>query len=129
MKYCPTCGDANPDYAHFCTKCGHEIPSTAAVPPPPAPNRVSLPAEPMPETYLWQSIVVTILCCLFLGIPAIVYATQVEKHYLRGDMVSANRASNNAKNFCIWSLVLSLIGIGVWLIYVFVLGGLALGSI
>jgi hypothetical protein len=130
MKYCSTCGEANPDHARFCTKCGYEIQSAAAAPPPPTPHYTPSPAEPMPETYLWQSIVVTLLCCLPLGIPAIIYAAQVEKHYLRGDMASARRSSTNAKNFCIWSLVLGLVGSIGWIVYVVVIGGLAsLGSL
>jgi hypothetical protein len=50
--------------------------------------------------YLWQSIVVTIVCCLPLGIPAIVYATRVNSCLLQGDEVGAAQASGKAKLWC-----------------------------
>jgi hypothetical protein len=54
--------------------------------------------------YLWQSIVVTVLCCWPLGIPAIVYAAKVDGMKARGDIRGATEASANAKKWCIISL-------------------------
>jgi hypothetical protein len=54
--------------------------------------------------YLWQSIAVTILCCWPLGIPAIVYATKVDKLKNSGDLLGAISASNTAKMWCFISL-------------------------
>ena len=54
--------------------------------------------------YLWQSIVVTILCCWPLGIPAIVYATKVDKLRNCGDLEGAISASNTAKMWCLISV-------------------------
>lgn len=54
--------------------------------------------------YLWQSIVVTILCCLPLGIPAIVYAAKVDNLKASGNIAGALEASANAKKWCIISL-------------------------
>jgi hypothetical protein len=54
--------------------------------------------------YLWQSIAVTILCCWPLGIPAIVYATKVDKLKNSGDLQGAISASNTAKMWCFISL-------------------------
>ncbi|MDR3134228.1 MAG: CD225/dispanin family protein [Prevotellaceae bacterium] len=123
MKYCPTCGEPNPDNARFCVKCGREIPSETTPSPAYTPPQHS-PNPNMPETYLWQSIVVTILCCLPLGIPAIVYAAQVEKYYLQGNIDAANRASRNAKNFCIASLVSGLAIAIIYVIYLATVGSL-----
>jgi hypothetical protein len=50
--------------------------------------------------YLWQSIVVTILCCWPLGIPAIVYAAKVDGLKLRGDIQGAMAASASARKWC-----------------------------
>lgn len=55
--------------------------------------------EPVP-TYLWQAIVVTILCCLPLGIPAIVHATRVNSLLVQGDRNGAWEAANKAKTWC-----------------------------
>lgn len=65
-------------------------------------------------SYLWQSIVVTILCCWPLGIPAIVYAAKVEGLKSRGDIAGARAASNSAKTWCWVSFGL---GLGVLVIY------------
>lgn len=51
-------------------------------------------------TYLWQSIVVTILCCWPLGIPAIVFAAKVEGLKRSGHWEAAVEASNSAKMWC-----------------------------
>ena len=61
---------------------------------------------PVPN-YLWQSIVVTILCCWPLGIPAIVYAAKVDGLSARGDIQGAMSASASAKRWC-W------IALGAW---------------
>lgn len=54
----------------------------------------------MPPTYLWQSIVCTLLCCLPFGIVGIVYAAKVEGLARSGDMAGAREASDKAKMWC-----------------------------
>jgi hypothetical protein len=61
------------------------------------------------QTYLWQSIVVTVLCCLPFGIPAIVYAAKVDGLRARGDIAGAMAASKSAKMWCSISLGLGLL--------------------
>lgn len=53
--------------------------------------------------YLVQSILVTIFCCWPFGIPAIVYAAQVNGKAISGDYQGAIDASNKAKMWCWWS--------------------------
>ncbi len=65
------------------------------------PSGISIP------NYLWQSIVVTILCCWPLGIPAIVYAAKVDGLKARGEIQSALSASASARMWC-W------IALGSW---------------
>lgn len=62
-----------------------------------------------PSTYLWQAIVVTVLCCIPFGIPAIVFSTKVKPAYLAGDYAGALEASKKAKMWCIVALVVGLI--------------------
>lgn len=83
-------------------------PATPYQSPASVPSAQVAPGEPIPS-YLWQSIVVTILCCLPLGIPAIVYAAKVEGLKARGDFAAAKAASDNAKKWSIISLVLGLV--------------------
>lgn len=69
----------------------------------------------MPETYLWQSIVATLLCCWPLGIPAIVYATRVTSLYTQGDYAGAQAASKSART---WTFIAVGVGVAVVLLYV-----------
>lgn len=62
-----------------------------------------------PPTYLWQAIVVTVLCCIPFGIPAIVFSTKVKPAYLAGDYAGALEASKKAKMWCIVALIVGLI--------------------
>lgn len=55
--------------------------------------------------YLWQSIVVTVLCCPPFGIPAIVFAAKVEGLKAQGNLQAAKTASDKAKKWCIIALV------------------------
>lgn len=144
MKHCTQCGESNLDHASFCSKCGASLPigesfqnaqeqrvETAAgysnsQYPPHSPQK-----PPMPPTYLWQAIVVTIVCCLPLGIPAIVNASQVENRYFQGNYEGAMRSSRNAKNFSLWALIIGIIvQLGYVLLVIFgVVGGAFLDSL
>lgn len=54
--------------------------------------------------YLWQSIVVTLFCCLPFGIAAIVFAARVDGLKMSGNIQGALEASAAAKKWCIVSL-------------------------
>ena len=58
------------------------------------------PAGQTVPTYLWQSIAVTLLCCLPLGVVAIIYAAKVEPALRVGDHMGAKAASDSAKLWC-----------------------------
>jgi len=62
-----------------------------------------------PPTYLWQAIVVTVLCCIPLGIPAIIFSTKVKPAFLAGDHAAAAEASKKAKMWCLIALVSGLV--------------------
>ena len=68
----------------------------------------------MPTTYLWQSIVVTLLCCLPFGIVGIIYANKVSDLYIMGNYEEAQNASGKAKT---WTIVSLCVGLGFWLLY------------
>lgn len=63
-----------------------------------------------PPTYLGWAIASCILCCLPLGIVAIVYAAQVNDKWIRGDYDGAYRASQNAQIWTIAAVVIGIIG-------------------
>jgi len=77
-----------------------------------AQSRLQMPVHYQGEdipTYLWQSIVVTLLCCLPTGIAAIVYASKVNSLKMIGDINGAKVASNTAKMWCWVSFGLGLL--------------------
>jgi hypothetical protein len=93
------------------------IPGVVAQSPSPFPAPQGLPSPPSVDlaamgapipTYLWQSIVVTLCCCPLFGIPAIVFASQVESKRQHGDIAGAMKSSKNAK---LWTLIALLSGI------------------
>ena len=67
-----------------------------------------------PDNYLVLAIVSTVLCCLPLGIVSIIHSTKVDNLWNSGQYAEANRASNQAKQFAIFSAVAAAI---VWILY------------
>jgi hypothetical protein len=82
--YCTNCGTLNDDIATNCTSCGQQLPQ---------------PVEQVPN-YLTQAILVTLCCCVPFGIPAIVFAAQVNGKLQAGDVAGAIESSNKAKMWC-----------------------------
>jgi hypothetical protein len=78
--------------------------------------------------YLWQSIVVTVLCCLPFGVVSIVYAAKVDSLLIRGDIVGATAASQSAKNWAIAGVASWAVGIGIYLIFMVVVAAGAAAS-
>jgi hypothetical protein len=68
---------------------------------------------PIPN-YLVQSILVTLCCCLPLGIVAIVFAAQVNSKLAVGDVSGAREASRKAKMFFLIALGVGLVGWLIW---------------
>lgn len=107
------------------------VPGPYTPPPPAGPYAQSgpVPAQPMgypasyqqpmyPQAsvpnYLVQSILVTIFCCWPFGIPAIVFAAQVNSKLAQGDYHGAVDASSKAK---MWSWISFGLGLTVGLLY------------
>ena len=59
------------------------------------------PGTPPPPNYLVQAILVTLFCCLPMGIVAIVFSSQVNGKHSAGDVAGALEASNKAR-FWAW---------------------------
>ena len=82
--------------------------------------------EQRPKNYLVESILVTIFCCLPLGIVGIVFASQVNTKFDIGDYEGAAKASKDAKKWMIWGLISSAIIFVLYFILIFAVGGLAI---
>ena len=84
-------------------------------PPPPAGATATVP----------NNLVIAILsliCCLPLGIPAIIFATQVNSKVAAGDIAGAQEASAKAKKFAIIGLVVWGVCVLLYIILVVLLG-------
>lgn len=66
-------------------------------------------AEPCPPSYIAWSIIVTVLCCTIVGIPAIVFASMTKSAYYRGDLAKAKRYSEITQWFIIAAIVLGAV--------------------
>ena len=85
-------------------------PGGGGPPPPPPPPSYGAPIVPGPQgapppNYLVWAILTTIFCCLPLGIPSIVFSTQVNSKWALGDVAGAQEASVKAKRFAIWAAI------------------------
>jgi hypothetical protein len=116
--FCTQCGASNPDNALTCAQCGRSLQPGAVTTPLPVTGVVIPPGTTVPN-YLVFAILTTVFCCLPTGIPAIVYAAQVNGKLQAGDLVGAQLASKNAKTWC-W--VSFGVGLGVTLLYMLVIG-------
>lgn len=64
-----------------------------------------------PDTWTWQSIVVTILCCAPFGVAGALNAGRAEQALKGGDTGAATRHAAQAKKWTLW-------GLGVWAVIV-----------
>lgn len=89
--YCLKCGSQNDDSALKCLNCGALIQNTGTA---------TASSNQHISSHLAPAIIVTLLCCIPFGIPAIVFAAQVSGKLAAGDYKGAARASRNAKIWC-----------------------------
>jgi len=116
--YCPRCGARNQDNTLTCAACdvalGQPMGTTQYQPRPYVPNNL-----------VW-AILATLFCCLPLGIPAIVSASQVDSKVAAGDITGAQIASDSARKWCWGSFGVGLAGIIIYT--VIIAAGAALGG-
>lgn len=90
---------------------------------PPAGYPPQQPAGQAPNNYLVWSILVTLFCCLPLGIVAIVKSSQVNGLWAQGRYAEAQASADSAKRWVIWSAVIGVVA-GVIYGILLSLGGL-----
>jgi hypothetical protein len=74
--------------------------------------------------YLVHSILVTIFCCLPLGIVAIIFAAQVNGKVAQGDYQGARDSSSKAKTFTLIGFIAGIVAwiiVIIWYVIVFML--------
>lgn len=120
--YCTNCGVKAGESNKFCTNCGAPISERVEQTGgeergPPVGGESTAP--PHVPNYLVQAILVTIFCCLPLGIVSIVYAAQVNGHVAAGNIDGARRSSNLAKK---WAWITFSVGIVATIVWVAAIG-------
>ncbi len=75
-----------------------------------------------PKNWLVESILITLFCCLPLGIVGIVNAAQVNSKYDSGDYVGAESASREAGKWVKYGFFGGLVVIVLYVLLVVVLG-------
>ncbi|MDT0555458.1 CD225/dispanin family protein [Patiriisocius hiemis] len=80
------------------------------------------PAGSPPDNNLVWAILCTVLCCLPLGIVAIIKSTKVKELWLQGDHAGAQKAADDAKKYSMWGAGIGLIIVVLYIILVVVLG-------
>lgn len=72
-----------------------------------------------PKTWLAESILVTLFCCLPFGIVGIVHSSSVESKFRSGDYDGADRASAEAKK---WTMIGFWVGLACIALYFLFVG-------
>jgi H+/Cl- antiporter ClcA len=75
---------------------------------------MELENQSCPKTWLLESILVTIFCCLPFGIVGIVYASKVTSLFASGQVQQSMEASHNAKR---WVTIAFIVGIVCGILY------------
>lgn len=112
--FCPNCGAEVSEKAVVCVKCGVGL------------NNLTQPNvdyRQQPKTWLVESILVTLFCCLPFGIAGIVNAANVSSKFSAGDIEGAKRASQQAGKWTKLAFWLGLVGILIYIIAMVALGG------
>lgn len=65
-----------------------------------------VPPGPPPNNHMAFAILATVLCCLPLGVVGIVKASEVNNRWAVGDYAGARDASESARKFAMWSMIL-----------------------
>lgn len=87
------------------------------------------PTNPPDNNLVW-AILSTVLCCMPLGIVAIIKSSNVNTLWAQGNYEGAQKAANDAKKFSIWAAVVQVILIALIIIfYVVIFAGLVFSEL
>jgi hypothetical protein len=75
-----------------------------------------------PENNLIWAILCTVLCCLPLGIVAIIKASKVKELWALGDHAGAEKAAADAKKYSIWGAIIAIALMIIYFIFIAIIG-------
>lgn len=89
------------------------------------------PANPgvAPDNYLVWSILSTVLCCLPLGIVAIIKSNEVNTKWAMGDYQGAYDSAESAKKFAIWGAAVAGVLIVLYIVFLLIMTAVAGASV
>ena len=113
--YCPECGTENPEGAKRCSVCNADLSYRASMPKYSWDKAVADTNDYSTDrswfrSYLVESILMTLCCCLPMGIVGIVLCSQAETSFKVMDYERADRKASAARRAVIWGLVLAFVG-------------------
>lgn len=94
----------------------------------PPPGNYPPPGGAPPNNYLVWAILTTLFCCLPLGIVSIVKSTQVSGLWAQGQYAEAQKASDDAKKWAMWSAIIGVVVIVIAIIVNVVTAGSSMNS-
>lgn len=114
MSHCKNCGHEFSSGSQFCPSCGTKVNDENI----PIKNTEITSDAPYTEidNHLTKAILVTLFCCVPLGIASIVKAASVNGKIQNGDYKGAREDSNKANNWANWSIGLGLITIIIYIL-------------
>lgn len=83
---------------------------------------------PMPDNHLVMAIIVTIVCCLPLGIVAVIKANKVNSLYITGQYLAAQQAADDAKKWSYIAMATGIVGGIIYGIFYFVVIAASMNS-
>lgn len=87
------------------------------------------PTNPPDNNLVW-AILSTVLCCMPLGIVAIIKSSNVNTLWAQGNYEGAQKAADDAKSFAIWAAVVQVVLIALIIIfYVVIFAGLVFSEL
>jgi hypothetical protein len=116
---------------------GFAVPDPGPTPPgfaqpgfaqPPAAAYGAQHTGPPPNNGLVWAILAAVLCCLPTGIAAIVYASQVESKWYRGDQAGARRSAELARTWTWVSVAVGVLTVLVFWVLPIALSGVNTGT-
>lgn len=79
------------------------------------------PHNPPDNNLVW-AILCTVLCCLPLGIVAIIKSSNVNTLWAQGNYEAAQKAADDAKKYSIWGAAITAILLILYVLFIVVLG-------
>lgn len=118
MPYCSNCGTSVSEDTLFCPHCGQRVGVVLRV----QQQYFSQPLERQhirrikPNSNMALAILTTVLCCVPLGVYAIILANRVDTLYYEGEYEKAEMTAQDVKKWSIVGMVVSAIAIFIYFV-------------